>query len=228
MIATFSTCLVIAFALNSKQMSKLCGTLTEQIGKVEIEFQCSDKVTRTYDMIQNALEYENPSEKQIISLRLSSRSEDCKKSASLEFHWTGISIRLTASEHDLSNLRSDLLDIIGGTRTWYSSFARLDFVPAGSILITIVSCTYIAGMMFGWIEPVIQEYAIWNLIFLLTPFLWVCLGIILNKFWRQIFPVGDFLVGQGQQRYEDMEKVRWGIVIAFLVSLLAGFVPLLI
>ena len=42
-----------------------------------------------------------------------------------------------------------------------------------------------------------------------------------------LFPVGYFAFGQGEHRYEIREKVHWGIIITFVVSLAASMVRLI-
>ena len=54
----------------------------------------------------------------------------------------------------------------------------------------------------------------------------VVVGWGLNKIRERLFPSITFAMGQGKRRHENLEKIRWGVVVAFVISLLAGL-PLL-
>ena len=70
--ASFSTERRIPFALNVEQLGKLFDVLCREIGPTTIELQCADEVTRTYQKVTEAIEYENPKEKQIEMISLAS------------------------------------------------------------------------------------------------------------------------------------------------------------
>jgi len=46
----------------------------------------------------------------------------------------------------------------------------------------------------------------------------------LNRLRGIYFPFASFAIGQGLERYRVQENVRWGVVIAFVVSLAASTV----
>lgn len=234
MNATFSTRLETAYALNGETLKKLFDLLSDRVGTVSIELRCIDDVTRKYEEVKKVLEFENPREKDITSVRLTARSADFEKSATVEFRseeWAGISIDLQASDPVVTRLRSDVLDILGGTRVWYSSFARLEFLAVGGLLLVLVYIAFLALFALGWIPTeksnnVVRDTAIGYLIALGVVLLWGVGAVLLNRVRKRVFPMGAFLIGQGQQRHEVTEKVRWGVVVAFIVSLVAGVIPL--
>jgi hypothetical protein len=50
------------------------------------------------------------------------------------------------------------------------------------------------------------------------------IGIVLNRFRDSLFPRAVFLIGQGKARFQHLERIQWGIIIAFIVSFAAGVV----
>jgi hypothetical protein len=234
MNATFSTRREKAFALDEKTLKKLCDLLSDRVGPVSIELRCIDDVTREYEEFKKVFEFENPREKSIKSVRFTARSSDFEKSATVEFRsegWAGISIDLEASEPVVTRLRSDMLDILGGTGVWYSSIAKLDFVLVGAFFLLLACVAMYASLALGWIgtgkvSNNTREIALGSLIGYGVLFLWGVGAVLLNRGRKKLFPMGAFLIGQGRQRQEVAEKVRWGVVVAFIVSLVAGFIPL--
>jgi hypothetical protein len=38
-----------------------------------------------------------------------------------------------------------------------------------------------------------------------------------------LFPIGAFVLGAGRSRYDVLEKIRWTVVVGFVVSVVASF-----
>lgn len=236
MDATYSTQINTAFAVTGEHLKRLCSLLAERIGPNKIELKSANDVSHTFDEIAKVLEWENPKGNAIINLRISARSKEFDKSATVEFRsefLPGIKIDVSASDLVISRLRSDILDVLAGTRPWFSKLTRFDFVVAGFLIIPIAALISLVLAGFGWFptreqtpEEKTQSQALAVLVGLGTVTVVLGGGIALNRFWSVIFPGATFLIGQGMQRHEHMEKVRWGVVIAFVVSLAAGLVLL--
>ncbi len=45
-----------------------------------------------------------------------------------------------------------------------------------------------------------------------------------NKLREKFFPIATFAIGQGKERYELEEKIRWSIIVALVVSVLASLI----
>ena len=48
----------------------------------------------------------------------------------------------------------------------------------------------------------------------------------LNRIRERLCPPVTFAMGQGKRRHENFEKIRWGVIVAFTVSLSAGLLLL--
>ena len=47
---------------------------------------------------------------------------------------------------------------------------------------------------------------------------------VFGRLYRKAFPLGDFALGQGAKRHATVENVRWGVIIAFVVAVVAALV----
>ena len=220
-----------AFILKQSDLKKMCDLFEERIGSVSIEINCADGIDRKFSNWEQLAAFDNPPKKQIEYLSLNTRSDDYKKSAYLHFSkssWQSISFRAQGAEQMVSKLYEDINDILDGLQPWYSKLARLEFF-------------YIIGFVFGFaymifmfslpnkptdagkglpIEKALLGVIIFICIFLVPPFfIWL-----LNKLRARFFPLATFALGQGEHRYYIDEKIRWTIVIGFVVSLTASIV----
>lgn len=227
-----------SFVVDSDHIKKIYRLLSDRIGNPEIEVDCTDDVSRKFDNADKLLQYENVPTKQIKRLTLraysaySENSEDSKKSARVEFAasgLSGISLDLDASDVVVSRLRLDLGDVIAGSKAWYSAIGKIDFVIGFLSILFAAWVVSAAAVGLGWIQSSdgdsgdnLRVQAIGSLITWCFPLLIVGVGIGFNRLRRLIFPFGSFLIGQGIQRHGILEKVRWAVIVGFIVSLSAG------
>lgn len=128
----------------------------------------------------------------------------------------------------VSRLRSDLGDIIAGSKPWYSAIGRFDFLNAGLLILFVAWLVLMAAVGFGWIQSDgdsgdnVRVKAMAQLITWGVPLLMVGVGIGFNRLRGLIFPFGSFLIGQGIRRHNTLEKARWTVIVGFIVSLSAG------
>ena len=71
-------------------------------------------------------------------------------------------------------------------------------------------------------EPSARSFAMACLF--VIGFLGISVGItyLAYRLQKIIFPYGTFLLGQEQHRFEILEKYRWGVGVAFVVSFIVG------
>ena len=232
-----------AFVVRLADLQKLWKLLEDRIGTVKTSLKCSDDIEREFDDLEELISYDNSPAKEAIELSIKSRTKDWQKSATIDFshkEWSGssIHIQIETSEQECLEVKDKIFDVLDGTKPWYSFLARADsFRLFEFLLLTslVVSGYFSLSRLLG-MSVTSKEIALGNFIHLFN--LMVVLGIIggaimiftakrLNKLRSWIFPVSCFAFGQGEQRYETKEKARWGIIIAFLVSLAASMVGLL-
>ena len=225
-----------AFVVRPDELKKLVELLQKRIGKVDISVDCVDKIEREFNTIKELIAYENSKSKRIRRIHLSARSDNYSKSATIVFRDSflmGVSINVNGREDVVSRLKEEILDIVAGMRPWYDIFARLDLVPIIGVGFLILLFIFSIFILFEWIpvadSPSSDSKNVKGSALLIVCWLITSLG--LWGFYRLrgiLFPRAVFTIGQGESRFRILEKVRWGVVIAFFVSFAAGLVLLIL
>ena len=242
MSVNYSEELSQAFVVGPDELKKLVDLLQERVGKVSISADCIDKIQREFSTVKELIDYENPKSKRISRIYLSARSDDYSKSATIAFRDSssfsgGVSLSITAREDVVLRLKDKILDIVAGTRRWYSPLATFDFTKIIHwivyflfFFVVVISIAFLA-FKFGLISDDKEGIEIRDQVrvFITFPsfiFFIVCFTF-LSKPFKWLFPSGVFMIGQGRSRYETLERIQWCVVIAFMVSLAAGVVLLI-
>ena len=130
----------------------LAGFLLEEVGSLEIVATCEDSAVRTFDGLEELIEYENASDRQIIELKLTSHSsysaEQERIYVNLEFSSgkTGpwlfdscyIHIYVSGPDEKSLYIRNEIEHKVKGLQPWYSRFARLQGYHIGFFLSVLV------------------------------------------------------------------------------------------
>jgi hypothetical protein len=231
--AHYSVELPQAFVAGEDDLKKLVDLLADRIGNLEIRADCADEVARTFKTVKELAEFENAQGKEIRRLHVSARSDDFKKRATIDMsglRWQGISLAFDAREDVVSRLRTDVLDLIGGMRPWYTVLHRVDFASVAFLAYFLLWFGLLIVVAFRWVpvdSPKQQNpssEALAQLVAYGGIAIFFATGIALNRFRDSLFPRAVFLIGQGKARFQHLERIQWGIVIAFIVSFIAGVV----
>ena len=222
------------FVVSPDHLKKLVELLQNRIGKVNISADCIDKIQRKFNTVKDLIAYENSKSKRIHRLHLDARSDDYSKSARIVFGSSflpesGVSINIDGREDVVSRLKEKVLDVLSGMRPWYNWIARANLVAIFGIGYFTLFFIFLISILFEWI-PVsdsptstfskAKETAMRYLFFLVVSVgLWG-----LHKLRSFLFPKLTFTIGQEESRFRLLEKIRWGVVITFGVSLAASLV----
>lgn len=237
-----------AFVVRQDDLQKIWRLLEDRIGVVNASAECSDDMVREFDNWEQLASYDNPPTKQIMELSIKTTSESWKNSVRFSYRpsdspVSSIDFQVEMAEQVGAEIKDKIYDILDGTKPWYSALTRVDFtglVPTILfmylllyIFYYIIFNLYISNPPAGTLEASPKKGLESYIFIFLLPILLV-LGFIvysitqkLNKLWSWLFPIGYFALGQGKHRYEIAEKIRWGVIIAFVVSLAASVVGLL-
>ena len=225
-----------AFVVRPDELKKLVELLQKRIGKVDISVDCVDKIEREFNTVKELIAYENSKSKRIRRIHLSARSDNYSKSATIVFRdsfFMGVSINVNGREDVVSRLKEEILDIIAGMRPWYDVFARLDLFTIIGVGFLILLFIFSIFILFEWIpvadSPSSDSKNVKGSA--LSIVFWLIISLGLWGFYRLrgiLFPRAVFTIGQGESRFRILEKVRWGVVIAFFVSFAAGLVLLIL
>ena len=221
-----------AFVIGSSELEEVVALLEEHIGGIYIRVECSDDLSRDFETVEELIAYRNPKSKEILRIYISALSDNYSKSAGMTFvHsiWSGILIKFKGPEDTVSRLKEEILDIIEGMRPWYN-------IVYNSKVRTTISLIF--GVIIGLCIPSALGYKIGEIglrnllrdvmpIQLIAVIIFLPLWFLVQKPYSYLFPQASFLIGQGISRFEHQQRVRWGVVIAFFVSLAAGLVLLI-
>ena len=217
-----------AFIAGAPELRKLTELLQDRIGEVKIYADCADDFTREFETVEDLIRYENPKSREICRVHLDAESDDPLKSANIilpYFSRDGISVEFTASEDAVFNLRDDTVDILLGMRPWYNKLALINHWLAITIVPIIVFVVMLAVDL--WLYSFSSKVGITGVTtgLFITTFAILFLG---RKLLNCLFPWEVFTIGQGELRFKNKERVQWGVVIGFPVSLVAGLIIWLI
>ena len=233
MDAHYSVELPHAFIAGEDELKKLADLLSDRIGNLEIHSDCADDMDRTFKNVKELAAFENAKGKEIRRLHISARSDDFEKRARIDLsgsRWRGISLNFEARDDVVSRLRTDVLEIIGGMRPWYAALHRVDFVSIAFLAYLLLWCGLLIVVAFRWVpvdlaeEPNPSASALAQLVIYGGIAVLITVGIVLNRFRDSVFPRAVFLIGQGKSRFQHLERIQWGIIVAFFVSFAAGLV----
>ncbi len=222
-----------SFVLKPEHIKNIIGLLDNNIGNTSISTYCEDSINRNYNSADELLSYLNPPNSKIQSISLSSRSDDLKKSARIGFaseSSNSIQFGVEGPEDVVINLKDAFIKNISMTKAWYDRFARLDIFTL-IFIIGFASWVLLMMLIVIWGPDVPKtDYssskatALGSLIGVVTIGLLAFIGFLLSRLRTKLFPIGTFAWGDAAEKHEFLEKVRWTVVIGFIVSFLSGVV----
>ena len=228
MNAEYSNILKQAFVVGPSELKKLTNLLQDSVGEVKITAGCADGISRDFETVDSLINYENPKAKEIRNVRLFAVTQhsgvDSLVMVDLGRSFRGVDINFTGSEDIVSSLKEKTLDIIEGIRPWYNVLSRINF---GFVFVILFGIAW--PQLARRYESVISENM---MILIILGFSLISLYAILwfvgNKLRDYFFPPAVFRIGQGKSRFKHKERVQWGVVICFIVSLATGLIIWLI
>lgn len=218
-----------AFVLDSPVSSKIWSLLTSKVGTVYASAACEDGLVRRFETPEELHKYENPLNRAIYAISFLASSPTRDAWAEVSFNWSyggRIRVQIDGSEAVVLDVRDRIHDILAGTRPWYWRISRFDASPI-FLLIAFALIWFIGVTSSGKskAEAISLKEALLGTIALLTLIVFYSLvPWCLNKIRRRYFPHAVFAFGQAKARYETDEKVRWGVIVAFVLSLIASIV----
>lgn len=215
--------------LHPTNIRSMWETLQKRIGAVQVEASCKDSIERTFASLDDLLLYENPRSRAIVRLTFSAHSEDRESRIKIRFggrYGSSIEASMTGPEESVIRIKNELGEIFDGVRPWFASLARIDFtyVVGGAfvfwvIVLQIMVGDYKVSVPKRVIAAISAAAAITAFCAALIATIWG-----LNRLRQRYFPIATFALGQGEARYAVDEKIRWVVIVGFLVSMFASLV----
>ena len=216
-----------AFVCEAEDLERLTRLLDSEVGELSWEIACADGVTRSGENVATLLEFDNAPNRKIQRLRLHAGGYLGQRSASVQLggRFDVLDASIEGPAEFVNQLRPALESQLSGLRVWYGRVTGIDFHLATLFLLILLALTMYLAFLFGFIEssnepPLTSRRAQVIVVTAIAGISVLPWG--LSKIRDRLFPRATFAIGQGKRRHENLEKVRWGVIIAFGVSLAAG------
>ena len=221
-----------AFVLRRDAVKRVWKILESTIGSVSTTARCADNARREFGSLSQLLAFDNARAKEIRSLQFSATSKDLERRGDITFGAgypsAPISGTLSAQEDgEILQGYEDLKDTIDGTRAWYSFISRVNI---GLVFLVCLGVLWIVGKIALGDAPgprpgvelgqaVVQAALVLGFFGALGLFGWA-LWRLHARYFQQAF----FALGQGAERYRIDDKVRWVVIVGFLISVFGSLV----
>lgn len=216
-----------AFVLTGDDLNKIWSALERDIGLTSAEIGFSDSIERKVSSLEDLLAFENSNKKKIKRIEIYGKSASDDNRARVLFSdsiYRPIEVSATGEDNVVTKFGDNIAELIDGLKPWYAFISRLDF------FYIIGFVCWIAFMLLDIITPdspndktVEVAQGIKIVLILLGILSGISLSIWgLNRLRSIYFPFSSFAIGQGKERHRVQENVRWGVVVAFVVSLAAS------
>ncbi|CAJ1792340.1 hypothetical protein [Aeromonas veronii] len=217
-----------AFILKAEDATKIWTKLESYNKAVTASVKFSDSVVREVGELSELLSFENSNSKKILRIEFKAISLDHVNITRIELddsQYNPVSISSSGDDEIVAKAAPEIPEIINGLKPWYSKASRIDILFLLGILLTI------GGALISLMLPesdkkkaatlmeAITLLGITTLFFISVYYIHKALTALKNS----VFPIATFAIGQGLQRYNVQEKVRWGVVVSFIVSMIGSF-----
>lgn len=217
-----------AFILKAEDATKIWKKLESYNKEVTASVKFNDSVVREVGELSELLNFENSHSKKILRVEFKAISLDHANITRIELddsQYNPVLISSSGDDEIVAKAASEIPEIINGLKPWYSKASRIDIFFLLCILLTI------GGMLISLMIPesdkkkvatfmeAITLLGITTLFFISVYYTYKTLTALKNS----VFPIATFAIGQGLQRYNVQEKVRWGVVISLIVSMIGSF-----
>jgi hypothetical protein len=214
--------------------------LDEEFGrfgdKVTYRVDCVDELRREFDL-KKLLAYDNAPKKAIRAIAIGvDKENDFSRCATMRLRQSpflaAINLSVSGPESEVEKLNDAIKSILAGMRPWYWWLAKYSIllVVAGLYLALyfLLLAVLLIMRLTGRIGPIKDEGAeSWGFIFGAWIVVFAVLGA-LDCIKSKLFPRATFAIGQGLNRYQVLEKIRWTVVIGLSVGLAANVAVLFV
>ena len=191
---------------------------------VAATIHCSDGIIREFSSLDDLLAYENAPSGKITSLIIFGDNQRGATVAKVEFfeaYQRTVRASYDGEEAQLLDWKRGISDLVDGMLPWYRAIAQIDVsevcLGAGLGLIGL-SIVVPDSFRIGAAKSLLVSA---GCILALGA---VVLGVVFRRFFNRWFPVSTFALGQGVRRFEDDEKIRWGIIVALLIGIVGSII----
>ena len=120
------------FILDEDRIKSLVNVLQKRVGKPSILATCTDEGTRSFESVEDLLQYENPKGRSITSLEFECANSEKEITAIVEFRSprkiisaSGVAITVSSTEDQATIVMKEIEEIALGIQPWYSRIAKM-------------------------------------------------------------------------------------------------------
>ena len=216
-----------AFVVKENDIQKIWNKLESFDKSVTAIVEFSDSIERKVESCEALIQFENSKKRQIKRIEFTAICKERINITRVELEndeYRTISIASSGDDETVTKIGDQIPEIIDGLKPWYSVITRLDLYWVCFLIVFLFS--FFVFLMAPESEskgPLSFEQAL-RLLFILAGVLFAGFFAYkyVNGFKNNIFPIGCFALGQGKERYEMQEKIRWSVVVALIISLLSS------
>lgn len=240
MTSEYSERFALTYVLREADLRSLIQLIEQHVGPVTATIKCSDDITREMSPASELLEFENPRTKEIVEVTLSARAEDFSRSAQIVFNesfFHDVSLRFKGDEYEVSKLKDGTLNVLDGCRPWYERLSQIDYLATGTFVVFLMTLGMVIAVGASKLVrpistgsrklPESTNVKGWFIVGTAITFI-IALGYGLNLVRESWFPRTVFAIGQGEQRFENLERIHWGFLIALAVSVIASVLVIMV
>lgn len=204
------------FVLTARDLRKVDRVLGSS---VTYTVKCSDGLKREFTDVEQLIQYENPPEREIWWVVISSKSYSPKRSAVISLGpYDENEVDIRGPENEVIQLSLAVKDCLIGMRPWYAHITKFNF---GMKMSALIFATLLFLTNHSLSELSTTDGMIWVILATIVLFI---VSHILEGLKARFFPKAVFAIGQGAKRYDDQEKIRLTVIVGFVISFLAGLV----
>lgn len=222
-----------ALVLDADDIRALDQALTPLLPNFACSAKCKDG-TRSFDTLADLIAYENvkPAALQALQFEWSSTAPPRRLDLEIGSPVVGTaSVRIGGTEADVAQVDKEVTVRLHEMKPWWSLLSRGDylFILSGVLIALILGMSI--AVTAGWYQlsgapgtaKTYKDVArdnMFSAVFYGGLFVG---GLALNAFRNRVFPRVVFAIGRGKRRYQDLEKLQWGVVITVVLGLLVNW-----
>ena len=217
-----------AIVVNEMSIKRIWAYAEEFVETISAEVHCADEITRTFNALQELLDFENNPRSKIKSIDISGRSRELERSIQITLgrsYSTPSSFSIRGEEMDVSSVQEKIHNTIIGMKAWYSKFATVDLFYVWCFI--SILAFLIIQIMAPSNPPPTSAKSFREALFIL-PYVSLWIAGIVGILWAvssirsRFFPIVCYALGQGLTRYQFDENIRWVVIVGFVIGLISS------
>jgi len=212
----------IAFVLTPELLKRLAVILKEASEQLEFTVKFADGTSVAYTHIDEIIEQPNSDRRSIVGV-IAGTAENGTPSANVVLKSKFASLEEPSIEYTLSGpqrsvvyLSDQLDDWVAATSQWYSRmFSPVFMIPVvfGAFLLPFYIWDHVKSRF-----TVMKGLPSWVGLLAIIA-MWTA-----EYYIFKVFPRGTFAIGKGAAHHQFLGSLRWGVIVAFVVSVVGSIV----